>query len=147
MLVRVGRGASVSPAENKPEIERTKVETITITRIEVKNTKRDFRPIDPSLETGLIDSDGKMIFDGNMVSLGGNMTTDNSLGHLPNGWFFEEEDVYQVRFDRNIDNWSLDLDVEPDTLHNRKYINHALSLLHGKSVKIWTETNQKDLGR
>jgi len=86
----------------------------------VENTKRDFRPIDPSLETGLI----------------GNITADDSLGHLPNGWCFDEKDVYQVRFDRNIDNWSLDLDVEPDTLYNRKYMNHALSLLHDKSVKI-----------
>jgi len=102
----------------------------------VENTKRDFRPIDPSLETGLIDSDGKMIFDGSMVSLDGNMTADDSLGHLPNGWFFDEKDVYQVRFDRDIDNWSLDLDVDPDTLYNRKYMNHALSLLHDKSVKI-----------
>ena len=98
--------------------------------------KCDFRPIKTNLETKIKDIDGLIIFDGDMVSLDGNMTADNSLGWLPNGWIFNKEDVYQVRFDLNIDHWSLDLDTDPNTAYNRKYINHATSLLHDNRVKL-----------
>lgn len=89
--------------------------------------------------TGLYDSYGVEIKDGDLVSLDGNMTADNSFGVLPNGWTFEESDVYEVYWDERINNWSLKLDVEPDTPYNIKYMNHAVNLLHADSVFITTE--------
>lgn len=86
--------------------------------------------------TGLLDSAGQEIFDGDMVSLGPNITADDSMGALPNGWTFYETDIHRVYFDERIKNWSLDLGVEPDSPLNRKFMNHAVSLLHGKAVKI-----------
>ena len=87
-------------------------------------------------DTGLLDRNGAMIREGDKVSLDGNMTADNSLGLLPNGWTFMEEDVYEVFWDESISNWSLKLGVEPDTPYNIKYMNHAVSLLHGKAVTV-----------
>lgn len=95
-----------------------------------------FDPIVEGRETGLLDCDGSMIRDGDMVSLGGNVTADDSTGVLPNGWTFDESDVYQVRFDHTISQWSLDLGCEPDSAYNAKYMNHATSLLHGESAKL-----------
>lgn len=87
-------------------------------------------------KTGLLDCDGIDITEGDYVSLDGNMTADDSIGQLPNGWTFEEDDVYQVYFDERINNWSLKLGVEPDSLYNVKYMNHAVGLLHSGKVKI-----------
>jgi len=86
--------------------------------------------------TGLFDSEEKEIFNGDWVSLDGNMTADNSMGILPNGWTFDEEDIYKVYFDERINKWSLKLDTEPDTPYNVKYMNHAVSLLYDKRVLI-----------
>ena len=86
--------------------------------------------------TGISDRNGVEIREGDFVSLDGNITADNSFGALPNGWEFDEDDVYQVFFDNNIDAWSLKLDVEPDGPYNCKYYNHAVSLLHSGSVDI-----------
>jgi len=82
-------------------------------------------------DTGIKDIDGNAIFDGNFVSLDGNITADDSMGNLPNGWTFDESDVYEVYFDERIGKWSLKLNIEPDTPYNVKYMNHAVSLLHG----------------
>jgi hypothetical protein len=90
-------------------------------------------------ETGLLDKNGKMIQGGDFVSLDGNMTADNSLGSLPNGWTFDEDDIYEVYWDERISKWSLKLDVEPDSAYNVKYMNHAVSLLHSGDVEITTE--------
>ncbi len=95
-------------------------------------------------ETGLLDSEGTMIKDGDWVSLDGNMTADNSMGILPNGWTFMEDDVYQVYFDERIKNWSLRLDVDPDTPYNCKYMSHAVHLLHDQSTKIVEAPMTKD---
>lgn len=89
-----------------------------------------------SKETGIIDRSGKAICDGDMVSLAGNITADDSMGILPNGWTFLEGDVYRVYFDSRINAWSLKLGVEPDSAYNRKYMNHAVSLLHSGDVTI-----------
>ena len=86
--------------------------------------------------TGLFDRDGIEIKEGDFVSLDGEMTADNSFGELPNGWIFDESDVYEVYFDERIKNWSLKLGVEPDTRYNRKYMSHAVGLIHDGNCKI-----------
>ena len=87
-------------------------------------------------DIGIQDREGVMIKDGDFVSLDGNITADNSMGHLPNGFMFEESDVYKVYWDDRIDDWSLKLGVEPDTEYNCKYMSHAVSLLHEGRVTI-----------
>lgn len=87
-------------------------------------------------DTGLFDVHGLEIKSGDMVSLDKNMTSDNSMGELPNGWVFDETDIYEVYFDDAINEWSLKLGVEPDSDYNIKYMNHALSLLHDGRAEI-----------
>lgn len=87
-------------------------------------------------EIGIKDRNDIMIKDGDFVSLVNNITADDSFGFLPNGWTFDEEDVYQVYWDNRINNWSLKLGVEPDTEYNIKYMNHAVGLLHSGDVTI-----------
>lgn len=87
-------------------------------------------------KTGLMDRNGVEISEGDFVSLDGNMTSDNSLGVLPNGWLFDEDDVFEVYQDDRIGTWSLKLGVDPDTSYNIKYMNHAVSLLHSGDVTI-----------
>lgn len=88
------------------------------------------------MKTGLFDKHGIEISAGDRVSLAGNITADNSMGALPNGWTFDESDVYEVWFDDRIGKWSLKLGVEPDSALNAKYMNHAVSLLHDQAVEI-----------
>lgn len=88
------------------------------------------------METGLLDKHGAPIKVGDFVSLAGNMTTDDSMGELPNGWIFDETDVYEVYLDERIGKYSLKLDVEPDTPYNIKYMNHAVHLLHEGLAEI-----------
>lgn len=87
-------------------------------------------------KTGLMDRNGVEISEGDFVCLDGNMTSDNSLGVLPNGWLFDEDDVFEVYHDQRIGTWSLKLGCEPDTAYNIKYMNHAVSLLHSCDVTI-----------
>ncbi len=88
------------------------------------------------MKTNILDKNGNEISLGDRVSLDGNITADNSFGDLPNGWTFDEEDIFEVYFDERIDKWSLKLGVEPDTLYNRKYMSHAVSLLYSGDVQI-----------
>lgn len=85
---------------------------------------------------GINDRNNIEIQCGDYVSLDGNLTADNSLGHLPNGWSFDKDDVYEVFFDETIKQWSLKLGCEPDTDYNIKYMNHAVTLLHQGDVTI-----------
>lgn len=88
-------------------------------------------------ETGIKDRNGIMIKEGDFVSLDGNITTDYSTGDLPNGWTFDEKDVYEVYWDERIKNWSLKIGVEPDTIYNRKFMSHAINvLLNGNTIII-----------
>lgn len=84
----------------------------------------------------LKDKNGREISEGDFVSLAGNITADDSMGALPNGWVFDEDDVYEVYIDHRISNWSLKMGIEPDSPYNSKRLNHALSLLHGGNVEI-----------
>lgn len=87
-------------------------------------------------KTGIMDRAGIEIVEGDMVSLDGNMTSDDSLGFLPNGWCFDEDDVYEVYFDDRIGTWSLKLDCEPDSAYNCKYMSHAVALLHDGAITV-----------
>lgn len=88
------------------------------------------------MNTGLKDKHGVEIQVGDFVSLDGNMTADDSMGVLPNGWTFDESDIYEVYFDDRIQEYSLKLGVEPDSDYNCKYMSHAVSLLHSGDVEI-----------
>ena len=95
-----------------------------------------FKGVVDGLYTGLCDADGQPIYDGGYISLDGQITNDDSMGLLPNGWVFTEEDVYQVRYDAIINNWVLDLPVNPDSDYNRKYLSHACCLLHNSNCLL-----------
>jgi hypothetical protein len=84
----------------------------------------------------ILDKNGKEIKVGDWVSLAGNMTADDSMGNLPNGWHFDEECVYEVYFDERIGMLALKLEVEPDSAYNAKYMNHAMSLLYDGAAEI-----------
>ena len=88
--------------------------------------------------TGLLDIEDNPIYEGDWVTLGDNLTADNSMGELPNGWFFsEEEDIYQVYYDGRCDTWGVNIPgIEPDSNYNKKYLNHAYGLLHEGCARI-----------
>ena len=91
------------------------------------------------------DKNKTQIKGGDFVSLAGNMTSDDSLGLLPNGWTFDDDDIYEVYFDERINHWSLKLDVEPDSDYNIKYMNHAVTLLHDGSCLIVPPPETKEV--
>lgn len=86
--------------------------------------------------TGLLDKNRKEIFEKDVVSLRDNLTTDDSLSALPNGWFFDESDIYIVVWDDELMGWALQMDTKPDSAENAKYLNHARSLLLDGNVEV-----------
>ena len=80
----------------------------------------------------LLDKSGKLINEGEYVSLGNTMTN-----HKGSGFFFDgDDDIYEVFFDESIDDWSLIMNVKPKTFENVMFMNHALHLLHNKMCLI-----------
>lgn len=88
--------------------------------------------------TGLFDCNGTEIKEGDYVGLEG-MTTDDTLGVLPNGWFFNKiEDIFKVYWDSRINNWALDIPTDFNDPYQVKYLNHAMCLLHEGDCEIVT---------
>lgn len=79
--------------------------------------------------TGLLDRNGRMIRGGDLLALHGE-TCDGSMGELPSGFLFDPSaDVYRIMWDPVVEWWRLVIDV-PDSEWNRKYIDHANTLVH-----------------